>query len=69
MEGGGVCALATPQTSNSPQHTSTGAMADSERRGNTACKERSMRAPEAGGAAIVFRARRTRQARTQPSAL
>ncbi|PPU36248.1 hypothetical protein XspCFBP7912_07550 [Xanthomonas sp. CFBP 7912] len=66
MDGGGVCALAAGQTSSSPQHTSAGAMADSERRGNTACKDRSMRAPEAGEATIVIRARRAPQAWTQP---
>ncbi|PMR87675.1 hypothetical protein C1H21_17085 [Xanthomonas arboricola pv. juglandis] len=69
MEDGGVCALAAAQTSNSPQHTSSGTRADNERRGNTACKDRGMRAPEAGEAAIVIRARRARQGRAQPCAM
>ncbi|MFS8372296.1 hypothetical protein DZE36_16025 [Xanthomonas campestris pv. campestris] len=65
MDGGGVCAVAAVQTSNSPQHTSAGAMADSERRETTACKDRNMRAPETGDAAIVVCARGVRQACTQ----
>ncbi|QDS18107.1 hypothetical protein FPL04_07965 [Xanthomonas arboricola] len=69
MEGGGVCAVAAAQTSNSPQHTSTGTRADNERRENTACKDRGMRAPEAREAAIVIRARRARQGRAQLRAM
>ncbi|QEX79119.1 hypothetical protein F6Y24_21105 [Xanthomonas arboricola pv. pruni] len=67
IEGGGVCALAAAQTSNSPQHTSTATRTDNEGRENTACKDRGMRAPEAREAAIVIRARRARQGRAQHS--
>ncbi|RFF41114.1 hypothetical protein DZD52_05555 [Xanthomonas nasturtii] len=69
MDGGGVCAPAAVQTSNSPQQHNACARPDSETRDQAACENRDMRAPEAEEAAIVIRARRARQARTQSPAV
>ncbi|AZR23420.1 hypothetical protein XvhCFBP2543_01955 [Xanthomonas vasicola] len=62
IDGGGVCALAAVQISNSPKQHSVRERPDKETRDDAACEDRDMRAPDTEEAPIVIRAYCTRQA-------